>query len=81
MGLAHKKGSDSADHFLFRKVPVSVVLKKPSHHKHNALQIQVSKTDHSLKNKNLKYKLVYLLVHVKLEPHKMLLENKKKHHR
>lgn len=79
LGLAHRKGSDSADHFCFRKFRVSVVWKKPSHCKHNALQIQVLKTEHSLKQqKPQRYKLVYLLVYVKLKLHKMSLDNKKK---
>lgn len=49
LGLACRKYSDCAKHFHFRKVPLSVVLQKPLNSKCDVLQIQMFKTQHSLK--------------------------------
>lgn len=76
LGLAHRKCSDSADCFHFRKFTVSVVL-KTSNCKCNVLEIQMSKIKHSLKGqKPQRYELVCLLVHVKLDPCKISSDNK-----
>lgn len=51
-------------------------------YEHNVLQIHISKNKHSLKEQKPQgYELVCFLVHVKLDPHKILSDGKKIHHR